>query len=313
MRFDAPPSSLKDQQPSDEIVDVPDHRPRRSPKIHPKPPIIEVLAYLNWVIMGIFAFFRSVLLRFRFETNNQAQELLKQRHFPPLYNHWDALFTQYIYRRMRDILNRPIAGRPGAVMPLKDRISYDRNWTYVYPGTTTDVINLGSYNYLGFSENSLCNEEAIKAIAEYGVGVCGPFHENGYSWLFLLRMVNNFKSMWDIVNHLLTTQSQIKSIYVSFFVGTNEMHQKLEKLMAEFLGVEDCFCCPMGFGTNTMNIPALVNKDALILSDELNHASLILGCRFSGAVTKVSFYIQKYCRTVTPLFKTVCLILSMLE
>ena len=65
------------------------------------------------------------------------------------------------------------------------------------------------------------------------------------------------------------------------------VHQKLESLMAEFLGVADCFCTPMGFGTNTMNIPAVVGKDALILSDELNHASLILGCRFSEAVTKV--------------------------
>ena len=43
----------------------------------------------------------------------------------------------------------------------------------------------------------------------------------------------------------------------------------------------------MGFATNSMNIPALIGPGCLILSDELNHASLVLGCRLSGAKTMV--------------------------
>ena len=53
------------------------------------------------------------------------------------------------------------------------------------------------------------------------------------------------------------------------------------------MGVESTLTFGMGFATNSMNIPALVGPGSLILSDELNHASLILGCRLSGAKIKV--------------------------
>jgi len=65
------------------------------------------------------------------------------------------------------------------------------------------------------------------------------------------------------------------------------MHLELETLLAEFLKVEDCAIFGMGFATNSTNIPNLVEKGCLILSDELNHASLILGCRLSQASIKV--------------------------
>ena len=49
------------------------------------------------------------------------------------------------------------------------------------------------------------------------------------------------------------------------------------------MGTEDAVCCPMGFGTNAMNLPALASENTLVLSDEFNHASLILGLRSSKA------------------------------
>ncbi|VDM26906.1 unnamed protein product [Toxocara canis] len=58
-------------------------------------------------------------------------------------------------------------------------------------------------------------------------------------------------------------------------------------MIAQFLGVEDAICFPMGFSTNSMNISAFVDKDCLILSDQLNHASLVLGSRQSGAAIVV--------------------------
>lgn len=65
------------------------------------------------------------------------------------------------------------------------------------------------------------------------------------------------------------------------------MHQQLEKLVSEYIGVEDVYCCSMGFATNSMIIPCLIGKGCLILSDALNHASLVLGCRLSHATIRV--------------------------
>lgn len=64
-------------------------------------------------------------------------------------------------------------------------------------------------------------------------------------------------------------------------------HQELEKLVAEFIGVEDSIIIGMGFATNSTNMPTIISKGCLILSDELNHASLVLGCRLSGAKIRV--------------------------
>ncbi|CAF4238603.1 unnamed protein product [Rotaria sordida] len=54
-------------------------------------------------------------------------------------------------------------------------------------------------------------------------------------------------------------------------------------MMVDYLGVEDCITFGMGFATNALNIPAIMGKGDLILSDKLNHVSIILGSRLSGA------------------------------
>lgn len=69
--------------------------------------------------------------------------------------------------------------------------------------------------------------------------------------------------------------------------GTNPLHLELEQLTARFLGVEDAIVFGMGFATNSLNIPTLISPGCLVVSDEKNHASIILGLRLSGAVTKV--------------------------
>lgn len=65
------------------------------------------------------------------------------------------------------------------------------------------------------------------------------------------------------------------------------MHQELETLTAKFLGVEDAIVFGMGFATNSLNIPSLISPGCLVVSDEKNHASIILGLRLSGATIKV--------------------------
>lgn len=117
-----------------------------------------------------------------------------------------------------------------------------------FTGTETTCLNLGSYNYLGFAESSgPCAEAAIQAIHDYGLAF-----------------------------------SSSRTEY-----GTCPLHIELEELTAKFLGVEAAITCGMGFATNALNIPTLLYPGCLVISDEKNHASLILGLRLSGATIKV--------------------------
>lgn len=70
--------------------------------------------------------------------------------------------------------------------------------------------------------------------------------------------------------------------------GTTKKHVELDKLVAKFLGKEDAITFGMGFATNSVVIPALVGKGCLVVSDALNHASIVAGVRGSGAKVKVS-------------------------
>jgi len=69
--------------------------------------------------------------------------------------------------------------------------------------------------------------------------------------------------------------------------GTTPVHLELEKLVAEYVGKEAAITFGMGFATNSVILPALVGKGCLIISDSLNHASIVTGSRGSGAKVKV--------------------------
>lgn len=70
---------------------------------------------------------------------------------------------------------------------------------------------------------------------------------------------------------------------VRTIAGTMDLHLELEDRIAKFKGVEDAITFQSGFTANLGTIPALVGKEDMIFSDELNHASIIDGCRLSGA------------------------------
>jgi serine palmitoyltransferase len=76
-------------------------------------------------------------------------------------------------------------------------------------------------------------------------------------------------------------------IYPVPTIGTLDIHVELEKLVARFIGKEAAMVFGMGFATNSTNLPTLVGGKCLIVSDELNHSSLILGARLSGAKVKI--------------------------
>jgi serine palmitoyltransferase len=68
--------------------------------------------------------------------------------------------------------------------------------------------------------------------------------------------------------------------------GTTILHRELEKTIASFLGKADALVLNMGYNTNATTIPALVGPGDLILSDELNHTSIVNGARASGATIR---------------------------
>uniref|UniRef100_A0A1I7XUC2 serine C-palmitoyltransferase n=1 Tax=Heterorhabditis bacteriophora TaxID=37862 RepID=A0A1I7XUC2_HETBA len=204
--------------------------------------------YFSWIVLLLFAYIREFLRKWGLENDKANKELEKQKHFVPLFSDFESVYSRNCYIRVRDVFERPIGSVPGATVNLIDRVSDDYNWTYRYPGTQTNVINVGSYNYLGFAQcKGPCADAAAKSIDLEGLSTCTTVHERGSS-------VSQYK---------------------------------LEKLICEFLKVEDAITFSMGFATNSMNAPCLVDKHSLIISDQHNHASLILGCRLSGASTKV--------------------------
>ena len=115
-------------------------------------------------------------------------------------------------------------------------------------GSTTkinshELINFSSNNYLGLAGDKRLKRAAIKAIEEYGVG-----------------------------------PGAVRTIS-----GTTELHTELEEKLARFKKVKSVVTFQSGFTANLATIPALVGSEDLIFSDELNHASIIDGCRLSKA------------------------------
>jgi glycine C-acetyltransferase len=110
-----------------------------------------------------------------------------------------------------------------------------------------EVINLSSNNYLGLTTHPKLRRAAIDAIRKHGVG----------------------------------------SGAVRTITGTMKIHMDLEEQIARFKQVEACVVFQSGFTANAGTVSALLGKDDLIISDELNHASIIDGCRLSRATIKV--------------------------
>jgi glycine C-acetyltransferase len=109
------------------------------------------------------------------------------------------------------------------------------------------VINLASNNYLGLCNHPLLREAALEATKTYGVG----------------------------------------SGAVRTIAGTMKIHMDLEEKIARFKNVEACVVFQSGFAANAGTVSSILGKEDFIISDELNHASIIDGARLSRAKIKV--------------------------
>lgn len=70
-------------------------------------------------------------------------------------------------------------------------------------------------------------------------------------------------------------------------IGTLDIHRRLEEQVARFVGKPDALIFSMGFATNSTMLPAFLGTGCLIISDQLNHSSLIFGSRSSGATIRL--------------------------
>jgi glycine C-acetyltransferase len=109
------------------------------------------------------------------------------------------------------------------------------------------VVNLSSNNYLGLTTHPLLIERAIEAIRTSGVGT-----------------------------------GSVRPI-----AGTMTVHMELERRLAAFKKTEAVVVFQSGFTANAGTVSAILTKDDVVISDELNHASIIDGCRLSRAAIKV--------------------------
>jgi glycine C-acetyltransferase len=109
------------------------------------------------------------------------------------------------------------------------------------------VVNLSSNNYLGLTTHPRLRDRALEAVQTYGVG-----------------------------------SGSVRTI-----AGTMAIHMELERRLAEFKQVEAVVVFQSGFTANAGTVSAILTKEDVVISDELNHASIIDGCRLSRATVKV--------------------------
>jgi serine palmitoyltransferase len=82
---------------------------------------------------------------------------------------------------------------------------------------------------------------------------------------------------------------------VCFPAGTSAIHRELEQLVAEYIGQEDAITFGMGFATNAASIPAIAGPGSLVLSDALNHTSIVAGVKASGAKVRGGLHMRLCC------------------
>mmetsp|Transcript_21706 Transcript_21706/g.48035 ORF Transcript_21706/g.48035 Transcript_21706/m.48035 type:complete len:658 (-) Transcript_21706:2725-4698(-) len=232
--------------------------------------------------------------RYLRDTDNSPYPSDDIRWYAPLLSSWENFYTRRLYHRIQDCFNRPVASNPGANIRVLERVSSDGNKTMALLGSLQDLdterqrteytdpacgnrkkshyiettnisrgdgshgktrrvaracLNLGSYNYLGFADD----------------------------WKRTCR-----DDVFDSLNDLPISNSSCRNEF-----GTTKLHREVEDVVARFLNKEDALALNMGFNTNCTTIPALTSRGDLLISDELNHTSIINGARASGAAIRI--------------------------
>ncbi|XP_071693222.1 long chain base biosynthesis protein 2a-like [Rutidosis leptorrhynchoides] len=160
----------------------------------------------------------------------------------------EDFYNRRLYLRVQDCFGRPISSPPDAWIDVVERVSIDNNKTLRRTTNVNRCINLASYNYLGFAAtDEYCTPRVIQSMNTYSASTCSTRVDG----------------------------------------GTTKLHTELEQVVADFVGKPAAIVTGMGYVTNSAILPVLIGKGGLIISDTLNHNSIVNGARGSGATVEV--------------------------
>ncbi len=148
-----------------------------------------------------------------------------------------------MYNKFQLFLKEQLSGINSAGLYKKERILTSPQGPEITTGTGLKVLNFCANNYLGLSNSPELIEESKKALDTHGYGMSS----------------------------------------VRFICGTTDLHKKLEKKIADFFGTEDTILYAAAFDANGGVFEPLLTNDDAIISDSLNHASIIDGVRLCKA------------------------------
>lgn len=148
-----------------------------------------------------------------------------------------------MYKTLKPALEKELAAIKEAGLYKEERIIVTPQGADIKVSTGQEVINFCANNYLGLSSHPKVTEAAKKAIDQYGYGMSS----------------------------------------VRFICGTQDVHKELERKISEFLGTEDTILYAAAFDANGGVFEPLLSAEDAIISDELNHASIIDGVRLCKA------------------------------
>lgn len=247
------------------------------------PDVPAMIAYTCYLVYAVIVFLGNILnYASHYFQGGRYNRRNRERYpsedpskYAPLISNWEKLYTRRVYSRLQDCFNRPISSAAGVNIQVVERVSHDRYKSLQELGnlhkqpphvqkdyanqpflatshddkTVRQCLNLGSYNYLGFAGDwkETCSESVTASLENYPISTGSCLQE----------------------------------------YGKTALHRSLERTVAQFLGKEDAILFNMGFNTNATTLPTLCGPGDLILSDALNHTSIVNGARASGAAISI--------------------------
>ena len=289
--------------------DISNHNHADTNQRQPKKHIIELpifaayTTYFGYAVLILCGHIRDLFAkilgqgRYLRDTDNSPYPSDNLRWYAPLLSSWENFYTRRLYHRIQDCFNRPIASNPGANIHVLERVSVDGNKTMALLGTLQDLDTdrqrreytdpkIGNRRQSHFVESTNIDMDQDKDGSENRSGRVARACLNLGSYNYL-----GFADDWkitcrdDVLNSLKDLPISNSSCRNEF--GTTKLHREVEKVVARFLNKEDALALNMGFNTNCTTIPALTSRGDLLISDELNHTSIVNGARASGAAIRI--------------------------